>query len=155
MISPTGYCTWIAILLLGILSPQVEPFQPPVQQQHRNVVTTSLHLRDGINGNMETVQWMKQHKNEEPPPAFLVTPNNSNDDVGFVRAMVVAVPLVLKLTVVLGIKFLMDLIVFPLLFLYRFLMLIKTKTVTLFQTGSNERITTTTEPKSTTNGTAT
>lgn len=109
---------------------------PPLKARNKHLSssrrTLALHtsrepLR--VNGNTETIQW----KRTKGPLLASDGPPGDNNSVGVVRGVVIAVPLVLKLSLVLGIKFIMDLIVFPLLFSYRFLKLIKTRTMALFQ----------------------
>jgi hypothetical protein len=60
------------------------------------------------------------------------TKDNAPTRGGLSRTLVLAVPLMLKFVIVLIIKFLTDLVVFPLLLLYRFARLTKRKVLRLF-----------------------
>jgi len=83
-------------------------------------------------------------ENEEAPPkssaeALVVGDNNDeeeDDDTdgnrGITRTILLAVPLLIKFVVLLLIKFMTDLIVFPLLFLYRFAISTKRKVMKKF-----------------------
>jgi hypothetical protein len=59
------------------------------------------------------------------------------ESVGLTRTILLAVPLFCKLIIVLMIKFLTDLVVFPLLYLYRFARLTKRKIKSLFTSNNN------------------
>ncbi len=60
------------------------------------------------------------------------TKNTEKERNGFITALVLGPPLIFKFGIVLVVKFLTDLVVFPLLFLYRMCRLAKNKVVGLF-----------------------
>lgn len=61
--------------------------------------------------------------------------NNEMEKLGFTRAVLLAVPLFCKFIIVLLIKFLTDLVVFPLLILYRLARLTKRRVLAIFGKG--------------------
>jgi len=61
------------------------------------------------------------------------TVDSKSEKMGFMRTMLLALPLFFKFAIVLLIKFLTDLVVFPLLFLYRIARLTKRKVTGLFR----------------------
>jgi hypothetical protein len=77
---------------------------------------------------------------EQTEPKALETKTPVKDDVkkgGVTRTVLLAVPLFCKFAIVLFIKFLTDVIVFPLLFLYRMARLSKRKLLRLFSNENN------------------
>jgi len=68
------------------------------------------------------------------------TPENKNkkERSGFVTALITLPPLVMKFAIVLLVKFLTDVVVFPILILYRFVKLSKNKVVAFFTSSSDK-----------------
>ena len=64
---------------------------------------------------------------QQDQPPLLAEPDDDTDKGGVVKTVLLAVPLFCKFVIVLVIKFLTDLVVFPLLFLYRLARLAKRK----------------------------
>ena len=95
-------------------------------EQEPSATTPALVSSDEVLNKTETSLTPSKQRSKKPEDGKLV----------LVRAALAAIPLMMKLFLVLSIKFLMDLIVFPLLFLYRFLRLVKNKTMKLFSSGS-------------------
>lgn len=107
----------LLVLLFLLVIPNHQAFPCTHRQRRQLIRPTSLH---------QAKPHHEQNPDHHPDPPPTV------QRVGWVRGAVIAIPLLCKLAVVLSIKFLMDLIVFPLLFLYRFLMLVQRRVATLF-----------------------
>jgi len=68
------------------------------------------------------------------------TPENINkkERSGFLTALIVGPPLIIKFAIVLLVKFLTDVVVFPILILYRFVKLCKIKVAAFFASSGNK-----------------
>jgi len=84
----------------------------------------------------------------EVPSTDITTSSNDTEDTpevkpkkersGFVTAMMLGPPLITKFAIVLLVKFLTDVVVFPFLIFYRFVKMSKNKVVALFTSSSSK-----------------
>jgi hypothetical protein len=70
--------------------------------------------------------------------ASALDPDDSDGSGGLARTLLLAVPLFCKFVIVLIIKFLTDLVVFPLLFLYRVARLTKRRILKMFKSKDDQ-----------------